>query len=372
MSGNDFMPIDGWDHLEIWVGNAKQAAYFYESAFGFTRTAYAGPETGVRDRASYVLEQGDIRLVLTSGLRGDSEVCRWAATKGDSVRDVALSVPDATNAYRQAVQRGARGVAEPHWVEDEHGRVELSAIGTYGDNIHTFVNRSEYRGPYLPGFRSASPADSSNGGPSPAGGVGLISIDHVVGNVELGRMDEWVGFYERVLGFTQLTHFSDEDISTEYSALMSKVMTDGEGKIKFPINEPAEGKRKSQIEEYLDFHGGPGVQHVAMQTDDIVKTVAALREHGVLFITTPDTYYDDVEERVGEIEEDWADLRSMGILADRDEDGYLLQLFTKIVQDRPTLFFEVIERHGSRGFGLGNFKALFEAIEREQALRGNL
>ena len=367
MSEQDFMPIDGWDHLEVWVGNAKQAAYFYENAYGFTRTAYAGPETGVRDRASYVLEQGDIRFVLTSGLRSDSEICRWAATRGDSVKDVALSVPDATHAYRQAVQRGARGITEPHWVEDDHGRVELATIGTYGDNVHTFVNRSEYAGSYLPGFVSSSP----NGGGS-APGVGLISIDHVVGNVELGRMDEWVAFYERVLGFTQLTHFSDEDISTEYSALMSKVMTDGEGKIKFPINEPAEGKRKSQIEEYLEFHGGPGVQHVAMQTEDIVKTVAALREHGVLFIATPDTYYDDVEERVGDIDQDWAALRSMGILADRDEDGYLLQLFTKIVQDRPTLFFEVIERHGSRGFGIGNFKALFEAIEREQALRGNL
>jgi len=366
MSEHDFMPIDGWDHLEIWVGNAKQSAYFYEHAYGFTRTAYAGPETGVRDRASYVLEQGDIRFVLTSGLRADSEICRWAGTKGDSVRDVALAVPDASNAYRQAVQRGARGVVEPHWVEDDSGRVELAAIATYGDNIHTFVNRSEYAGAYLPGYVSVSP----NGGP--ASGMGLITIDHVVGNVELGRMDEWVGFYERVLGFTELTHFSDDDISTEYSALMSKVMTDGEGKIKFPINEPAEGKRKSQIEEYLEFHGGPGVQHVALQTENIVKTVAALREHGVLFIATPDTYYDIVQERVGEIEQNWDDLRSMGILADRDEEGYLLQLFTKIVQDRPTLFFEVIERHGSRGFGLGNFKSLFEAIEREQALRGNL
>ena len=366
MSDHDFMPIDGWDHLEVWVGNAKQAAYFYENAYGFTRTAYAGPETGVRDRASYVLEQGRIRFVLTSGLRADSEICRWAGTKGDSVRDVALAVPDASNAYRQAVQRGARGVVEPHWVEDDAGRVELAAIATYGDNIHTFVNRSEYTGTYLPGYVATEP----NGGP--ARGVGLVEIDHVVGNVELGRMDEWVDFYARVLGFTQLTHFSDEDISTEYSALMSKVMTDGEGKIKFPINEPAEGKRKSQIEEYLEFHGGPGVQHVALQTEDIVRTVAALREHGVLFIATPETYYDIVQERVGEIEENWDDLRSMGILADRDEEGYLLQLFTKIVQDRPTLFFEVIERHGSRGFGLGNFKSLFEAIEREQALRGNL
>jgi len=366
MSEHDFMPIDGWDHLEIWVGNAKQSAYFYEHAYGFTRTAYAGPETGVRDRASYVLEQGDIRFVLTSGLRADSEICRWAGTKGDSVRDVALAVPDASNAYRQAVQRGARGVVEPHWVEDDSARVELAAIATYGDNIHTFVNRSEYAGAYLPGYVSVSP----NGGP--AGGMGLISIDHVVGNVELGRMDEWVGFYERVLGFTELTHFSDDDISTEYSALMSKVMTDGEGKIKFPINEPAEGKRKSQIEEYLEFNHGPGVQHVALTTANIVETVETLQRRGVGFLQTPASYYDEVPDRVGEIDEDYADLRRLGILADRDDDGYLLQIFTKTAQDRPTLFFEVIERHGARGFGDGNFKALFEAIEREQALRGNL
>ena len=361
------MPLDGWDHLELWVGNAKQAAYFYEQALGFTRVGYGGPETGIRDRASYVLEQNEIRIVVTTGLRTDAEPSRFAHMHGDGVKDVALRVPDAANAYRQAVQRGARGVAEPHWVEDEFGRVELASIATYGENVHTFVNRSEYEGAYLPGYVSLA-----ENGAAPADGVGLRVIDHVVGNVELGRMDEWVSFYERTLGFTELIHFSDEAISTEYSALMSKVMTDGEGKIKFPINEPAEGKRKSQIEEYLDFHGGPGVQHVALQTDDIVRTVAALREHGVLFISTPETYYDIVEDRVGEIEEDWADLRSMGILADRDEDGYLLQLFTKIVQDRPTLFFEVIERHGSKGFGIGNFKALFEAIEREQALRGNL
>ena len=363
---DDFLKIHGTDHVEFYVGNAKQAAYFYENAYGFTRTAYAGPETGVRDRASYLLEQGDIRFVFTSGLRGDSEICRFAAAHGDSAKDVALAVPDARQAYREAVQRGARGIVEPHWVEDEHGRVELAVIATYGENLHTFVNRSEYAGPYLPGYRSAAP----NGQPS--AGVGLAQIDHVVGNVELGRMDFWVEFYELTMGFTELLHFSDEAIHTEYSALMSKVMTDGEGKIKFPINEPAEGKRKSQIEEYLEFHGGPGVQHVAMQSNDIVKTVAALREHGVLFIATPDSYYDIVQERVGEIDQDWADLRSMGILADRDEEGYLLQLFTKIVQDRPTLFFEVIERHGSRGFGIGNFKSLFEAIEREQALRGNL
>jgi 4-hydroxyphenylpyruvate dioxygenase len=348
------------------VGNAKQAAYWYEHALGFERTAYAGPETGVRDRASYVLEQGEIRLVLTSGVRADSEIVRFAAKHGDAAKDVALQVPDAGTAYREAVARGARGVAEPHWVEDEHGRVELSTIGTYGENVHTFVSRAEYSGPYLPGYVSLSPNGHAGEG------VGLIAIDHVVGNVELGQMNHWVEFYEQVFGMTNIVHFGDDQIQTEYSALMSKVMADGAGKIKFPINEPAEGKRKSQIEEYLEFHGGPGVQHVAMQSKDIVKSVAALREHGVLFITTPDTYYDIVEERVGEIEEDWADLRSMGILADRDEEGYLLQLFTKIVQDRPTLFFEVIERHGSRGFGIGNFKALFEAIEREQALRGNL
>jgi 4-hydroxyphenylpyruvate dioxygenase len=362
----DFMPLDGWDHLELYVGNAKQAAYFYEHAFGFARTAYAGPETGVRDRASYVLEQSDVRLVVTSGLRADSEVGRFASMHGDGVKDVALRVPDAANAYRQAVQRGARGVVEPHWVEDEFGRVELSAIATYGENVHTFVNRSEYEGAYLPGYVSIS-----ENGP-PAEGVGLKTIDHVVGNVELGRMDEWVQFYERTLGFTELIHFSDEAIHTEYSALMSKVMTDGEGKIKFPINEPAEGKRKSQIEEYLEFYGGPGVQHVALQTENIVTTVEALRERGVIFLSTPDAYYGDVEERVGEIDEDYSDLQRLRILADRDEEGYLLQIFTKTLQDRPTLFFEVIERHGSRGFGEGNFKALFEAIEREQALRGNL
>ncbi|MGH3129410.1 MAG: 4-hydroxyphenylpyruvate dioxygenase [Gaiellaceae bacterium] len=362
----DFMPLDGWDHVELWVGNAKQAAYFYEHAFGFARTAYAGPETGVRDRASYVLEQNDIRLVLTSGLRGDSEIGRFAGMHGDAVKDVALRVPDAANAYRQAVQRGARGVTEPHWVEDEFGRVELAAIATYGETVHTFVNRADYAGPYLPGYVAQ---ESSNGVP---GGIGLQVIDHVVGNVELGRMDHWVEFYERTMGFTEMIHFSDEAISTEYSALMSKVMTDGEGKIKFPINEPAEGKRKSQIEEYLDFFGGPGVQHIALASDDIVGTVETLRERGLVFLTTPEAYYEEAYDRVGEITEDWDDLRRLRILVDRDDDGYLLQIFTKTAQDRPTLFFEVIERHGARGFGEGNFKALFEAIEREQALRGNL
>ncbi len=363
----DFMPIDGWDHLELYVGNAKQAAFYYESAFGFTKTAYAGPETGVRDRASYVLEQGDIRLVLTSGLRGDSEINRFACAHGDGVKDTALTVPDAGEAYRQAVQRGAHGVVDPHWVEDDLGRVELATIATYGENVHTFVNRRDYTGPFLPGFQEVA---RTNG--RPATGVGLRAIDHVVGNVELGRMDYWVEFYERTMGFTNIIHFADEQIHTEYSALMSKVMADGQGKIKFPINEPAEGKRKSQIEEYLEYFGGPGVQHVALQSEDIVRTVETLQDQGIVFLATPDAYYEDVADRVGEIGEDWADLRRLRILADRDEDGYLLQIFTKTAQDRPTLFFEVIERHGARGFGEGNFKALFEAIEREQALRGNL
>jgi 4-hydroxyphenylpyruvate dioxygenase len=361
----DFMPLDGWDHVELYVGNAKQAAYWYEHALGFRRTAYAGPETGVRDRASYVLQQGEIRLVVSSGLRRDSPINDFACLHGDGVKDIALTVPDAREAYREAVQRGARGIVEPHWEEDQDGRVELATIATYGDVVHTFVGRKDYAGVYLPGYV----AQSTNGA---EGGVGLLAIDHCVGNVELGRMQYWVEFYERVFGMTEMLHFSDEDISTEYSALMSKVMTDGQGKIKFPINEPAEGKRKSQIEEYLEFNHGPGVQHVAMTSSNIVETVEALQRSGVIFLQTPSAYYDDVSDRVGEIEEDYADLKRLGILADRDDDGYLLQIFTKTAQDRPTLFFEVIERHGARGFGDGNFKALFEAIEREQALRGNL
>jgi 4-hydroxyphenylpyruvate dioxygenase len=362
----DFMPLDGWDHLELWVGNAKQAAYFYEHAFGFGRTAYAGPETGVRDRASYVLEQGDIRLVLTSGLREDSEINRFACRRGDAAKDVSLRVPDAREAYRNAVQRGARGIAEPHWVDDEFGRVELATVATYGEVVHTFVDRSEYEGAYLPGY-VAQP--SANGAPA---GVGLLAIDHVVGNVELGRMNTWVEFYERVFGMTNIIHFGDDQIQTEYSALMSKVMASGNGKIKFPINEPAEGKRKSQIEEYIEFNHGPGVQHIALQSENIVATVEAMQQRGMRFLDTPEAYYDEVEGRVGEIDEDYGDLARLRILADRDDDGYLLQIFTKTAQDRPTLFFEVIERHGATTFGEGNFKALFESIEREQALRGNL
>jgi 4-hydroxyphenylpyruvate dioxygenase len=361
----DFMPLDGWDYVEFWVGNAKQAAYFYEQALGFTRRAYAGPETGVRDRASYVLEQGTVRFVVTSALREDHDIARHCSRHGDGVKDIALTVPDATEAYRQAVQRGARGTVEPHRLEDGFGTIELSAIATYGDTIHTFVNRGDYRGPFKPGYVADAVAGDGHG-------VGLETIDHIVGNVELGRMNEWVEYYERVFGMTEMIHFSDKDISTEYSALMSKVMTDGAGKIKFPLNEPAEGKRKSQIEEYLDFYGGPGAQHIAMASNDIVATVEAMKRRGVRFLETPDAYYDEVGERVGAIEEDYADLRRHRILADRDDDGYLLQIFTKTAQDRPTLFFEVIERHGARGFGDGNFKALFEAIEREQALRGNL
>jgi 4-hydroxyphenylpyruvate dioxygenase len=360
------MPLDGWDHLELWVGNAKQAAYWYEHALGFERVAYAGPETGVRDRASYVLEQGEIRLVLTSGVRADSDVSRFAAKHGDAAKDIALQVPDAAHAYREAVQRGARGIAEPERVEDDHGRVELATIGTYGENVHTFVNRAEYNGPFLPGYVSLAP----NG--HRGQGAGLIAVDHVVGNVELGQMNRWVEFYESVFGMTNIVHFGDDQIQTEYSALMSKVMADGSGKIKFPINEPAEGKRKSQIDEYLEFNEGPGVQHIALQSQSIVQTIEALKDRGVLFLDTPEMYYDDVEGRVGEIAEDYADLKRLRILADRDDDGYLLQIFTKTAQDRPTLFFEVIERHGATTFGEGNFKALFESIEREQALRGNL
>jgi 4-hydroxyphenylpyruvate dioxygenase len=363
---DDFMPLLGWDSIELWVGNAKQAAYFYEHAMGFTRTAYAGPETGVRDRASYVLEQGDIRFVVTSAVRSDHEITRHVARHGDGVRDIALTVPDATEAYEQATQRGARGVAEPKRIEDEHGSIETSAIATYGDTIHTFVSRSDYAGPFKPGYVSVS----SNG--HTQGGVGLMNVDHVVGNVELGHMNEWVEFYERVFGMTNIIHFGDDQIQTEYSALMSKVMSDGGGKIKFPINEPAEGKRKSQIDEYLDFYEGPGAQHIALASNDIVGSVEAMKSRGFLFLDTPDTYYEDAQDRVGEIDEDYAVLQRHKILVDRDEDGYLLQIFTKTAQDRPTVFFEVIERHGATTFGEGNFKALFEAIEREQALRGNL
>jgi 4-hydroxyphenylpyruvate dioxygenase len=361
----DHMPVHGIDHLELYVGNAAQAAYWYEHAMGFREVAYQGLETGRRDRVSRVLEQGRIRLVVTGTLVGDDAIGDHHRRHGDSVVDIALSVPDAGKAYWTAVEHGARGIATPQWLEDEHGRVQVSAIATYGEVCHTFIQRDEYHGPFLPGFQQRS--DANRGSDNL-----LLGIDHVVGNVELGHMEEWVHFYERVFGMTEMIHFSDEEISTEYSALMSKVVTDGNGRLKFPINEPAQGKRKSQIDEYLEFHRGPGVQHIALATTDIVKTVAELKDRGVQFLQTPESYYEEVPGRVGDIKEDVEDLHRLGILVDRDDEGYLLQIFTKPVGDRPTLFFELIERHGSRGFGEGNFKALFEAIEREQALRGNL
>ena len=363
------MPLLGWDHLELWVGNAKQSAYFYERALGFHPTAYSGPETGVRDRASYVLEQGDARFVVTSALRPDHEIARHAHLHGDGVKYVSFRVPDATEAYRQALQRGARGVDEPRWVEDEHGRVELASIATYGETIHTFVNREEYSGAYLPGYRAI---ESDNGQIDT--GVGLKLIDHVVGNVELGKMDEWVAFYNKVLGFVNMAEFVGDDIATDYSALMSKVVSNGNHRVKFPLNEPAIAKKRSQIDEYLEFYDGAGCQHIALATNDLLRTVDILRAHGVPFLSTPDTYYDDPElrARIGEVRVPIEELKKRGILVDRDEDGYLLQIFTKPLGDRPTVFFEFIERHGSLGFGIGNFKALFEAIEREQELRGNL
>jgi 4-hydroxyphenylpyruvate dioxygenase len=362
---SDFMPLHGIDHVELWVGNATQSAYFYREALGFKQVAYAGLETGVRDRVSFVLEQGRIRLVLTGGLVPEHEIGDHHALHGDGVKVIALSVPDAAAAYRTALERGAEGVREPWEASDDHGGVTMATIRTYGDTLHTFVERAGYRGPFLPGYVAEEVAPRE-------GDCGLLAIDHVVGNVELGAMETWVKFYEDVFGMTEMIHFSDEDISTEYSALMSKVVTSGNGRIKFPINEPAEGKRKSQIDEYLEFYGGPGAQHIAVATRDIVGTVEALKARGVRFLMTPEAYYDEVPERVGKIEQDLEDLRRLGILVDRDDEGYLLQIFTKPIGDRPTMFLEVIERHGARGFGDGNFKALFEAIEREQERRGNL
>ncbi|MGH2968896.1 MAG: 4-hydroxyphenylpyruvate dioxygenase [Solirubrobacteraceae bacterium] len=357
------MPLHGIDHVELYVGNALQSAYFYTRALGFREIAYAGLETGVRDRTSHVLEQGRIRLVLTGALTSDHEIGRHQAAHGDGVKVIALSVPDVDHAYREATARGARGVEEPWEERDEHGAVRFATIAAYGETLHRFVDRSQYSGAFRPSY-AARDKDSA--------GVGLLAIDHIVGNVELGAMEKWVKFYEDVFGMTEMLHFTDEAISTEYSALMSKVVTNGNGRVKFPINEPAEGKRKSQIDEYLEFYGGAGAQHIAVATRDIVKTVTEMRERGIEFLTVPETYYDEVPERIGEIEESLEDLRRLGILVDRDDEGYMLQIFTKPVGDRPTMFFEVIERHGARGFGEGNFKALFEAIEREQELRGNL
>jgi 4-hydroxyphenylpyruvate dioxygenase len=363
----DFMPLHGIDHVELYVGNAAQAAYFFTHAFGFREVAYAGLETGLRDRTAHVLEQGRIRLVLTGTLRSGTEIAAHHARHGDGVRAIALSVPDVDHAHAEAVARGARSVAAPADVSDNHGRARVATIATYGDTLHTFIDRSAYGGAFMPGYEPVNGMAGSHPGHEM-----LLTIDHIVGNVELGRMQEWVRFYEDVFGMIELIHFSDEAISTEYSALMSKVVTSGDGRIKFPINEPAEGRRRSQIDEYLEFYEGPGAQHIALTTRDIVGTVAELRRRGVGFLPIPDTYYEDVPERVPEVAEMRDDLRRQGILVDHDDEGYLLQIFTKPLGDRPTIFFEIIERHGARGFGAGNFKALFEAIEREQERRGNL
>jgi 4-hydroxyphenylpyruvate dioxygenase len=371
----DTFPINGTDYIEFYVGNAKQASHYYRAAFGFQLVAYRGPETGTRDRASYVLQQDKIRFVLTTPLRPDaSEAARGIADHvfrhGDGVRDLALWVDDARDAFAKAVERGAVPVHAPRVERDEHGEVVIAAFRTYGDTIHSLVERSRYAGPFLPGFNAASPAFQGDGPGRQS--VGLKYVDHCVGNVELGRMNAWVDFYAHVMGFRNLLTFDDEDINTEYSSLMSKVMANGNDRIKFPINEPASGKKKSQIDEYLDFYGGPGVQHMALATDDIVRTVTELKARGVEFLATPTSYYEQLEGRVGTIDEPLAVLAEHGILVDRDPDGYLLQIFTKPVEDRPTVFYEIIQRKGAKSFGKGNFRALFEAIEREQALRGNL
>jgi 4-hydroxyphenylpyruvate dioxygenase len=361
----DFLPLKGMDHVEFYVGNAKQSAQFYRTVLGFHIRGYRGPETGCRDRASYLLEQGNIKFVLTSAIKSDHPVAAHVAKHGDGVKVLALGVNDAAKSLEETKKRGAKVVAELEEHKDEQGVVRTSAIATYGDTIHQFVERDNYEGRIFPGFEDMDVAP-------PNGDVGLKGIDHIVGNVELGKMNEWVNFYAHTMGFSQLLHFDDEAISTDYTALMSKVMQNGTGKIKFPINEPAESKKKSQIEEYLDFYDGPGVQHVALITGDIIDTVDKLRANGLEFLSIPHSYYVDLTDRVGVIKEKIEDLQRLGILVDRDDEGYLLQIFTRPIQDRPTVFFEVIQRRGSRGFGLGNFKALFEAIEREQARRGNL
>lgn len=365
VTSTDFMPINGTDYVEMYVSNAKQAAHYYKSAFGYQSLAYAGLETGVRDRESYVLAQDKIRLVLTSPLNSGSTIGEHIDKHGDGVKVCALWVDDATYAYNEAMRRGARSYLEPTVESDADGQVIRSGIYTYGETVHIFVERKNYKGIFLPGYKKWE----HHYNPEP---VGLKYVDHMVGNVELGQMDVWVKFYEDVLGFKQILSFDDKDISTDYTALMSKVMSNGNGRIKFPINEPAEGKKKSQVDEYLDFYEGAGVQHVAVATDDIVSTVTALRDRGVEFLQVPTTYYDVLEERVGKIDEDIDSLRALGILVDRDDEGYLLQIFTKTVNPRPTMFFEIIQRKGATSFGKGNFKALFEAIEREQEKRGTL
>jgi len=363
---HDFCPIRRVDHLELYVGNARQSAAYYSHAFGFAPTAYSGLETGNRERASYVIEHGAIRLLVTAGLSPDDPVARSVLRHGDGVGVIALEVPDAARAFQETTARGARPAAPPTEAADDHGTLRSAAIYAYGDTVIRFVERDDYAGTFAPGFHPIASDDHATQG------IGLQTIDHIVGNVELGAMERWTRFFADTMGFHQLVHFDDKKISTAHSALMSKVMEDGSGRIKFPINEPAAGRRKSQIQEYLDYYGGPGVQHIACSTDAIIPTVKALRERGVEFLRVPDTYYEDLTDRIGPIDEPIDALAELGILVDSDEEGYLLQIFTAPVQDRPTLFFEVIERHGSRGFGAGNFKSLFEAIEREQARRGNL
>jgi 4-hydroxyphenylpyruvate dioxygenase len=361
----DFLPLNGTDFVQFYVGNAKQAAYYYRAAFGFKLVAYRGPETGTRDHVDYVLQQGKIRFVFTTPLAPNNPIADHIQRHGDGVREIALWVDDAEAAYGETTKRGARGVQAPTVREDENGRVRIAVIAAYGDTLHAFVERKDYRGAFLPGFRAVE-------NDAIARPAGLLHIDHMVGNVGWGQMDAWVAFYRDVMGFQLYQHFDDTDISTEYSALMSKVMSNGNGRVKFPINEPAVGKKKSQIEEYLEYYGGPGVQHIAMATGNIIETVSKMRVQGVEFLHVPTTYYDDLEKRCGKIDEPIAELADLGILVDRDDEGYMLQIFTKPVEDRPTLFYEVIQRKGSRSFGKGNFKALFEAIEREQAARGNL
>ena len=363
----DFLPLQGIDHVEFWVGNARQAAAYYRALWGFTPVAYAGLETGIRDRASYVMRQNDITLVLTAPLTPDGEIAEHVRLHGDGVHDIAFAVDDVRSAWRETTARGARSYVDyAEAGSGEDGVLRRSAIHTYGEVVHSFIDRSEYHGVFAPGFRRVKrPAGA-------AGGLSLLEIDHCVGNVELGEMDRFVAFYRDVLGFAQLIHYDDKVIHTEYSALMSKVMTNGNGRIKFPINEPATGKKKSQIQEFLDYYRAPGTQHIALRTEDIVGTVRGLRENGVEFLRMPHAYYEQLGERVGDVGVPMDTLEELGIEADRDEEGFLLQIFTRPIQDRPTFFFEIIERHGSRGFGVGNFKALFEAIEIEQARRGNL
>jgi 4-hydroxyphenylpyruvate dioxygenase len=365
---SDVFAVNGMDAVVFAVGNAKQAAYYYSSAFGMRLVAYKGPETGSRDEVAYVLTSGSARFEFRGSVRPGTEIARHVAEHGDGVIDLALDVPDVEGAYAHAMATGARGLAEPYTIEDEHGKIVIAAIATYGETRHTLVDRSNYSGSYLPGYVPAAPLVA------PPDKRYFQAIDHCVGNVELGKMDEWVEFYKRVMGFTNMAEFIGDDIATEYSALMSKVVANGTRKVKFPLNEPAISRKKSQIDEYLEFYGGPGVQHIALATNDILRTVERMRAAGVEFLDTPDSYYDDpaLRERIGQVRAPIEELKRQRILVDRDEDGYLLQIFTKPVQDRPTVFFELIERHGSLGFGKGNFKALFEAIEREQDRRGNL